>query len=106
MKKNKNRTERSHSPTPWKLSDKRSHGRFVITCPTYIPGVSGSVAEFSYKPDAEFTIAACNAQERTCVQCGCTDSRACKDGCSWVIKHKFTMTGVCTNCAGYTTPPL
>lgn len=37
-------------------------------------------------------------QERTCIHCGCSDSRACKGGCSWIIKHKFTPTGVCSSC--------
>jgi hypothetical protein len=37
--------------------------------------------------------------ERTCVHCGCTDSHACPGGCSWVVLHKHTPTGVCSNCA-------
>ncbi len=36
--------------------------------------------------------------ERTCVHCGCTDSRACEGGCSWAVKHKHTPTGVCSRC--------
>jgi hypothetical protein len=36
--------------------------------------------------------------DRTCVHCGCTDSRACPGGCSWVVKHKLTNTGVCSSC--------
>jgi transcription elongation factor Elf1 len=38
--------------------------------------------------------------ERQCVECGCTDSFACEGGCSWVIKHKATNTGVCSRCRG------
>jgi hypothetical protein len=37
--------------------------------------------------------------DRTCVHCGCTDSRACPGGCAWAIKHKATPTGVCSNCS-------
>ena len=36
--------------------------------------------------------------DRTCVHCGCTDSHACAGGCSWVILHKATHTGVCSAC--------
>jgi hypothetical protein len=36
--------------------------------------------------------------ERTCVWCGCTDSHACKGGCSWVLVHKATPTGICSKC--------
>jgi hypothetical protein len=36
--------------------------------------------------------------ERTCVHCGCTDSRACPGGCHWIFKHKATPTGVCSGC--------
>ncbi len=36
--------------------------------------------------------------ERTCVYCGCTDSKACAGGCCWVEKHKATPTGVCSQC--------
>ncbi len=38
------------------------------------------------------------AVERTCVICGCTDSKACAGGCSWVVIHPATATGVCSNC--------
>lgn len=37
--------------------------------------------------------------ERVCVRCGCTDSHACPGGCSWVVKHKHSNTGVCSACA-------
>lgn len=40
------------------------------------------------------------AGERACCYCGCTDSKACKGGCSWIIKHKFTPTGICSACLG------
>ncbi len=36
--------------------------------------------------------------ERTCVHCGCTDSRACAGGCFWTEKHQATPTGVCSRC--------
>lgn len=36
--------------------------------------------------------------ERTCVHCGCTDSRACDGGCEWSIEHRSTPTGVCSYC--------
>lgn len=36
--------------------------------------------------------------ERVCVNCGCTDSRACAGGCAWAEVHKATPTGVCTRC--------
>jgi hypothetical protein len=35
---------------------------------------------------------------RTCIQCGCTDLRACKGGCQWLLKHPKTNTGVCSEC--------
>ncbi len=40
--------------------------------------------------------------EFTCVYCGCTDSRACAGGCSWIETHEHTPTGVCSNCIGRT----
>ncbi len=36
---------------------------------------------------------------RVCVQCGCTDLRACPGGCDWLLKHPATNTGICSNCA-------
>jgi len=36
--------------------------------------------------------------ERVCVHCGCTDSHACRGGCSWAVLHKATPTGVCSQC--------
>jgi hypothetical protein len=37
-------------------------------------------------------------KNRTCVYCGCTDRRACPGGCIWIIEHRFTPTGVCSQC--------
>lgn len=36
--------------------------------------------------------------ERMCIECGCTDFKACPGGCSWVVLHKATPTGICSNC--------
>ena len=36
--------------------------------------------------------------EATCVYCGCTDSKACPGGCTWVELHQHTPTGVCSGC--------
>lgn len=36
---------------------------------------------------------------RTCRGCGCTDSRACPDGCAWLLLDVETPTGVCSRCA-------
>lgn len=38
------------------------------------------------------------APERTCVYCGCTDSRACPGGCSWVVTWQYGHVGVCSAC--------
>lgn len=32
------------------------------------------------------------APERTCLICGCTDSKACEGGCSWVLPE------ICSKC--------
>lgn len=50
------------------------------------------------------------AAERTCVYCGCTDSRGCMvrepgkewmgKTCGWAVTHPATPTGVCTSCLG------
>lgn len=53
------------------------------------------------KATAQFFVDAANAantKDRTCAECGCTDSHACKGGCSWVVIHKATPTGVCSHC--------
>jgi len=36
--------------------------------------------------------------EATCIVCGCTDSRACPDGCSWVYVNRETGKGLCSAC--------
>ncbi len=36
--------------------------------------------------------------DRTCVYCGCTDSRACNGGCCWILKFPKTNTGICSQC--------
>lgn len=36
--------------------------------------------------------------DRTCIYCGCTDSKACRGGCSWVITFQFGNVGVCSSC--------
>lgn len=35
---------------------------------------------------------------RHCVMCSCTDNRACRGGCSWVLKFPASFTGVCSKC--------
>ena len=37
-------------------------------------------------------------KERTCLICGCTDSKACKGGCSWLLPE------VCSKCITETVP--
>lgn len=37
--------------------------------------------------------------ERICRGCGCTDSHACPDGCSWVLLDIETPSGICSPCA-------
>lgn len=34
----------------------------------------------------------------TCVQCGCTDTKACLVGCSWLAVNRGDGTGVCSSC--------
>jgi hypothetical protein len=34
----------------------------------------------------------------TCINCGCTDLRACAGGCSWLGVNHSDGTGVCSNC--------
>ena len=36
--------------------------------------------------------------DRTCIYCGCTDSRACAGGCFWIVTFQFGNVGVCSNC--------
>lgn len=33
-----------------------------------------------------------------CRVCGCTDSRACPDGCSWIWVDRKARIGVCSSC--------
>lgn len=39
-----------------------------------------------------------NANAR-CVICGCTDSRACAGGCSWLAVDRDERVGVCSSCS-------
>lgn len=36
--------------------------------------------------------------EATCIVCGCTDSKACAEGCGWADVDRRNGTGTCTNC--------
>lgn len=36
--------------------------------------------------------------EATCIGCGCTDSRACAGGCSWLRLDRHKRVGVCSQC--------
>ena len=38
-------------------------------------------------------------KEAKCIFCGCTDSKACKGGCYWVIVDRKRGIGVCSQCA-------
>lgn len=37
-------------------------------------------------------------RDATCVNCGCTDSRACPGGCSWISVCRMQGTGLCSAC--------
>ena len=37
--------------------------------------------------------------EAKCIKCGCTDSQACPEGCSWKWVDRDTGRGLCTSCA-------
>lgn len=37
-------------------------------------------------------------KESRCRVCGCTDSCACADGCSWIWVDRAAGVGVCSNC--------
>jgi len=54
--------------------------------------------EMLAKLEARMVAIARGQAERTCVYCGCTDSRACQEGCCWAIEHPKTATGVCSRC--------
>lgn len=87
--------------TPLTLCKERAAGgHFIIEADSNFPGVKSRIGLISYKPHAEQLIEAFNdTLERTCVYCGCTESRACAGGCTWVEKHAHTPTGVCSQCA-------
>lgn len=36
--------------------------------------------------------------DATCVNCGCTDSRACPGGCYWISVCRMSQTGLCSGC--------
>jgi len=44
--------------------------------------------------------------EAQCVRCGCTDSRACPQGCSWLACDRAQRLGVCSSCEGHLWPWL
>jgi len=37
----------------------------------------------------------------TCIGCGCTDDRACPEGCAWMRLDRSTRRGVCTQCVDH-----
>lgn len=39
--------------------------------------------------------------ETVCIGCGCSDFRACEEGCSWLRNDTLTLLGVCSGCAGH-----
>ncbi len=42
--------------------------------------------------------------EATCLGCGCTDSRACVGGCSWIVVNRELRQGICSSCADQLSP--
>jgi hypothetical protein len=36
--------------------------------------------------------------ERICVNCGCSDLRACQNGCYWIEEDETSIFGICSNC--------
>ncbi len=38
-------------------------------------------------------------KEAKCVACGCTESRACPEGCGWAVLDTPSRMGICTVCA-------
>ena len=36
--------------------------------------------------------------ERICVICGCSDLRACQNGCYWIDEDETSIFGICCNC--------
>lgn len=45
--------------------------------------------------DLTFSI---NNDERICAVCGCSDLRACPDGCCWIDEDQKSIFGICSNC--------
>jgi ParB/RepB/Spo0J family partition protein len=39
------------------------------------------------------------AKGRSCRSCGCTETKACKGGCKWVVGADGLPTGICTRCS-------
>lgn len=37
-------------------------------------------------------------EDCVCVGCGCTDSKACPNGCSWIVQSLALHIGVCSSC--------
>ena len=37
-------------------------------------------------------------REATCIRCGCTDSKACEGGCSWLWVDRKIGRGLCSQC--------
>lgn len=44
------------------------------------------------------------APEARCVGCGCTDSRACQQGCCWLACDRAQGLGVCSSCESHLWP--
>ena len=36
--------------------------------------------------------------ERICVNCGCSDLRACRNGFYWIEEDETSIFGICSNC--------
>jgi hypothetical protein len=41
---------------------------------------------------------AAKEKEATCIRCGCTDSHACPEGCSWIWVNYDSGRGLCSQC--------
>jgi len=75
---------------------------------TYLPGCRAYLVEVfptenrwlvELSPTVRVKVPATSLRpEATCVYCGCTDSKACPGGCTWVELHQHTPTGVCSGC--------
>jgi hypothetical protein len=44
--------------------------------------------------------------EAVCAVCGCTETRACQDGCFWAIPPTRSRRGVCSNCVNCRKKPV